>query len=631
MRSISKQETCLPPSNFFTMKPVPYTQVEIDDAFWHPRQQTNRIVTIPHLFAELERAGNIPNLRLAAEGKREGYRGPVYMDSDLYKAMEAAAYVLGMHPDDPIRTQLDEVIGILERAQTPEGYLNSYFQVVAPDKRWTNLRDDHELYCAGHLFEAAVAHYEATNDPRLLKVATRFADYIDSVFGDAPPKRLGYCGHPEIELALFRLYRATGETRYRDLARFFLINRGRKLFAYEHGIDINQYDGSYWQDNVPLAEHKEIVGHAVRALYLFAGTTDLVAETGDEKLLAMLLRVWDNTIHRRTYITGGGGNEPKHEGFTTDYELPNRTAYQETCASIALILWAHRMGLLLEEARFYDALERALYNGALAGVALSGNRFFYVNPLESDGTHHRQPWYPCACCPPNIARLIASLGNYLYGFSEQAVWVNLYVGSRARLQVGGKPIELRVQTDYPWEGTVQIEVVGSTPVEFTLHLRLPAWCSQPSLSLNGKPLPIQASKGYAVVSRRWKQGDTLRLELPMTPTLMEAHPKVEADRWQVALQRGPIVYCLEECDQQVPLWRLGVKAEGTLSARKEPELLGGIVVIEGEGVALPDPDTWGDPLYRPLAKRAEVRFRAIPYYAWDNRAPCPMKVWLPLG
>ncbi len=613
------------------MKPVPYTQVEIDDAFWHPRQQTNRTVTVPHLFAELERAGNIPNLRLAAEGKREGYQGPVYMDSDLYKAMEAVAYVLGTHPDDPIRTQLDEVITILERAQTPEGYLNSYFQVVAPDKRWTNLRDDHELYCAGHLFEAAVAHYEATGDQRLLKVATRFADYIDSVFGDAPSKRLGYCGHPEIELALFRLYRATGETRYRDLARFFLLNRGRKLFAHEHGIDPDQYDGSIWQDNVPLAEHKEIVGHAVRALYLFAGTTDLVAETGDEKLLAMLLRVWDNTILRRTYITGGGGNEPKHEGFTADYELPNRTAYQETCASIALILWAHRMGLLLEEARFYDALERALYNGALAGVALAGNRFFYVNPLESDGTHHRRPWYPCACCPPNIARLIASLGNYLYGFSEQAVWVNLYVGSRARLKVGGRPIELRVQTDYPWEGTVQIEVVQGTPVEFTLHLRLPAWCPQPSLSLNGQPLPIQASKGYAVVSRRWEQGDTLRLELPMPPTLMEAHPKVEADRWQVALQRGPIVYCLEECDQPVPLWRLGVKAEGTLSARKEQELLGGIVVIEGEGVALPEPDTWHDPLYRPLAKRAEVRFRAIPYYAWDNRAPCPMKVWLPLG
>lgn len=613
------------------MKPVSYTQVEIDDAFWHPRQQTNRTVTVPHLFAELERAGNIPNLRLAAEGKREGYQGPVYMDSDLYKAMEAVAYVLGTHPDDPIRTQLDEVITILERAQTPEGYLNSYFQVVAPDKRWTNLRDDHELYCAGHLFEAAVAHYEATGDQRLLKVATRFADYIDSVFGDAPSKRLGYCGHPEIELALFRLYRATGETRYRDLARFFLLNRGRKLFAHEHGIDPDQYDGSIWQDNVPLAEHKEIVGHAVRALYLFAGTTDLVAETGDEKLLAMLLRVWDNTILRRTYITGGGGNEPKHEGFTADYELPNRTAYQETCASIALILWAHRMGLLLEEARFYDALERALYNGALAGVALAGNRFFYVNPLESDGTHHRRPWYPCACCPPNIARLIASLGNYLYGFSEQAVWVNLYVGSRARLKVGGRPIELRVQTDYPWEGTVQIEVVQGTPVEFTLHLRLPAWCPQPSLSLNGQPLPIQASKGYAVVSRRWEQGDTLRLELPMPPTLMEAHPKVEADRWQVALQRGPIVYCLEECDQPVPLWRLGVKAEGTLSARKEQELLGGIVVIEGEGVALPDPDTWRDPLYRPLAKRAEVRFRAIPYYAWDNRAPCPMKVWLPLG
>ncbi len=611
------------------MKAVPYTQVDIDDGFWHPRQETNRTATVPHLFEELERAGNIPNLRLASEGKREGYQGPVYMDSDLYKAMEAGAYVLGKYPNDPIRSKLDEVIGILERAQTPEGYLNSYFQVVAPDKRWTNLRDWHELYCAGHLIESAVAHYEATGEERLLKIAVRFADYIDSVFGDAPNKRLGYCGHPEIELALFRLYRATGEPRYRELARFFLVNRGRKVFAQEHGIDPDQYDGTIWQDNVPLAEHKEIVGHAVRACYLFAGTTDLVAETGDEKLLTMLLRVWENTINRRTYITGGVGNEPKHEGFTTDYELPNRTAYQETCASIALIFWAHRMGLLLEEARFFDALERALYNGALAGVSLAGNRYFYVNPLESDGTHHRRSWYSCACCPPNIARLIASLGGYIYGQSEQSVWVNLYVGSRVKLQVDNKPIELRVYTDYPCDGTVRIEVVEGTPVEFRLHLRLPDWCRAPSLSLNGQPMAIQEAKGYAVVQRLWKQGDTLLLDLPMSPTLMEAHPLVEADRWQVALQRGPIVYCLEECDQSVPLWRLGVRTEGMLSARWEPELLRGVMVIEGDGVVLPDPERWGDKLYAPFTPRPSVRFRAIPYYAWDNRTPCPMKVWLP--
>ncbi|MCX7686718.1 MAG: glycoside hydrolase family 127 protein [Fimbriimonadales bacterium] len=613
------------------MRAVPMSQVEIRDQFWEPRQQTNRSITVPHLFSELERAGNIPNLRLAAERKREGYQGPVYMDSDLYKAMEAAAYVLQLYPDDPIREKLDEVIGILERAQTPEGYLNSYFQVVAPERRWTNLRDDHELYCAGHLIEAAVAHYEATGSDRLLKVAARYADYIDSVFGDAPGKRLGYCGHPEIELALFRLYRATGEKRYRDLARFFLLNRGKKIFAQEHNIPLEQYDGTIWQDNVPLTEHREIVGHAVRAAYLFAGATDLVAETGDERVLQMLLGVWENTISRRTYITGGIGNEARHEGFTKDYDLPNRTAYQETCASIALIFWAHRMGLLLEEARFFDALERALYNGALAGIALDGKNFYYVNPLESDGTHHRRPWYACACCPPNIARLIASLGGYLYAQTDSDLWVNLYVESRAKLSLSGREVVLQVRTNYPWEGTIEVQVVEGAPVEFGLHLRIPDWCAQPRLTLNGKPLPLEIQKGYAVVRRHWQPEDRLTLELPMTPVWMEAHPRVEADRWQVAIQRGPLVYCLEEIDQPAPLERMAVDTSSPLRYRWEPNLLNGIGVIEGGAVVLDDDSAWGNRLYRPLTPRQRATFRAIPYYAWHNRQPCPMRVWMPVG
>jgi DUF1680 family protein len=611
------------------VRAIPLAQVEIRDQFWEPRLQTNRRITLPHLFEQLEAAGNIPNMRLAAEGKREGYQGPVYMDSDLYKAMEAAAYVLALHPDDPIREKLDEVIGILERTQTPEGYLNSYFQVVAPDKRWSNLRDWHELYCAGHLFEAAVAHYEATGSDRLLKIATRYADYIDSVFGDAPGKRMGYCGHPEIELALIRLYRATGERRYLELARFFLVNRGRKFFAQEHQILLDQYDGTIWQDNVPLAEHKEIVGHAVRAAYLFAGTTDLVAETGNETLLRMLLRVWDNTIGRRTYITGGIGNEARHEGFTRDYELPNRTAYQETCASIALIFWAHRMGLLLGEARFFDALERSLYNGALAGISLSGNRFFYVNPLESDGTHHRRAWYSCACCPPNIARLLASLGGYLYAQSDDEFWVNLYVESRVQTELAGHKLRLEVLTEYPWRGVVQVAVRPEQPTRFALHLRLPDWCENPTLKLNGAPTAISREKGYAVIRREWRDGDRVELHLPMEPRLMEAHPQVEADRWQVAIQCGPLVYCLEECDQPAPLHLLGIRTENSLEAHWEPSLLNGVMVIEGDALALHDESDWDDALYRPFKLRKPTRFRAIPYYEWDNRAPCPMRVWMP--
>ncbi|GIV04899.1 MAG: hypothetical protein KatS3mg016_0474 [Fimbriimonadales bacterium] len=614
------------------LRPISFAQVEIDDAFWSKRQHTNRVATLPHLFEELERAGNIPNLRLAAEGKREGYQGPVYMDSDLYKALEAAAYVLKQHPDDPIRAKVDEVIQILERAQQPDGYLNSYFQVVAPDKRWSNLRDWHELYCAGHLIEAAVAHYQATNSERLLTIARRFADNIDSVFGEG--KRLGYCGHPEIELALFRLYHATGEVRYAQLAEFFLLNRGKKIFAAEHNIPLEQYDGSIWQDNLPLLEHKEIVGHAVRAAYLFAGATDLAAYTPDaslrERLLQMLLRVWNNTINRRRYITGGIGNEPKHEGFTADYELPNRTAYQETCASIALIFWAHRLGLLLGEARFYDALELALYNGALAGISLDGKRFFYVNPLESDGAHHRKAWYGCACCPPNIARLIASLGDYIYAQSDDALYVNLYVGGRVRTEQGGKPLTLEVRTSYPWQEQVNVRIAEGAPQRFKLFLRLPAWCAEPELRVNGEPISIQREDGYALIERDWQVGDTVELHLPMTPMLMEAHPRVEADRWQVAIQRGPIVYCLEESDQPAPLTHLAIRRDHPLHSIREPEMLGGIVVVEGMAELLDSDESWRDVLYRPLRERALQPFRAIPYYAWDHRRPCPMRVWMPV-
>ncbi|GIV10057.1 MAG: hypothetical protein KatS3mg019_2148 [Fimbriimonadales bacterium] len=613
------------------LRAISFAQVEIDDGFWSRRQQTNRSATLPHLFEELERAGNIPNLRLAADGKREGYQGPVYMDSDLYKALEAAAYVLKQHPDDPIRGKVDEVIGLLERAQQPDGYLNSYFQVVAPDKRWSNLRDWHELYCAGHLIEAAVAHYHATGSERLLNIARRFADYIDSVFGEG--KRLGYCGHPEIELALFRLYHATGEVRYAQLAEFFLVNRGKKIFAAEHNTPLEQYDGSIWQDNLPLLEHKEIVGHAVRAAYLFAGATDLAAHTDDatlrERLLQMLLRVWDNTIHRRSYITGGIGNEPKHEGFTADYELPNRTAYQETCASIALIFWAHRLGLLLGEARFYDALERALYNGALAGIALDGKRFFYVNPLESDGTHHRKAWYGCACCPPNIARLIAALGDYIYAQGEDSLYVNLYVGGRVRTELNGKPLTLEVHTAYPWQESVAIRLADGASGRFKLMLRLPAWCATPELRINSEIAPIQRENGYAAIERDWATGDAIELHLPMTPTLMEAHPRVDADRWQAAIQRGPIVYCLEEQDQPAPLTHLALRHDHPLHSTWEPEFLNGVVAVEGTAELLDSDEAWGDALYRPLHERTLKPFRAIPYYAWDHRRPCPMRVWIP--
>ena len=351
------------------LRPVPFKDVTIQDSFWAPRRETNRVASIPFSLQKLEEAGNLEDMRLAARGATNGFRGPVFMDSDLYKALEAASYSLATHPDPALEKQLDDIIGLLAAAQQPDGYLNSYFTVKEPGKRWTNLRDWHELYCAGHMFEAAVAHYQATGKTTFLNIATRYADYIDSVFGP-PPKRLGYPGHPEIELALVKLWRATGNQRYFELARFFVENRGRKFFATEHHTPLDKYDGSYWQDDVPIYDHQNIKGHAVRAAYLMSGVTEVAAQTGDERLLSMLDRVWRNTTERNQYITGGIGPSAHNEGFTVDYDLPNLTAYQETCATIALAQWAHRLALLYGDARYADvAGARALQRRALRRVA----------------------------------------------------------------------------------------------------------------------------------------------------------------------------------------------------------------------------------------------------------------------
>ena len=408
------------PPAMVKLRAVPFTDVKITDAFWLPRQETNRVASLPVNLENLEKSGNLEDLRLAAQRATNGFRGPVFMDSDLYKALEAASYSLAIHPDPALEKQLDEIIATLAAAQQSDGYLNSYFTVKEPTKRWTNLRDWHELYCAGHLFEGAVAHYQATGKRSYLDVATKLADHIDSVFGPAP-KRLGYPGHPEIELALIKLWQATGERRYFELARFFVEQRGQHYFAAEHNTPPAQYDGAYWQDDVPICDHNNIKGHAVRAAYLMSGATDVARETGDPALLAMLNRVWRNATEKNMYLTGGIGPSAHNEGFTADYDLPNLTAYQETCATVALAQWSHRLALLYGDAKYADVVERALYNGVLSGVAQDGTKFFYVNPLESTGNHHRSEWFGCACCPPNISHTLASLSGYAYAQSDDSI------------------------------------------------------------------------------------------------------------------------------------------------------------------------------------------------------------------
>jgi hypothetical protein len=613
------------------LQPIPFTRVTIRDGFWAPRRETNRVSSIPTNFKMLEKAGNIRNLELAADGARSGYSGPVFMDSDLYKALEAASYSLATDPDPALDKQVDDVIAKIVAAQQPDGYLNTHFQVNAPDKKWTNLRDWHELYCAGHLFEAATAHYQATGKRTLLDVAMKFADNIGSVFGNGPGKRMGYPGHPEIELALIKLWKITGEQRFFDLARFFVENRGRRFFAEEHKTPTNQYDGAYWQDDIPIREHRNIKGHAVRACYLLSGATDAAAETGDAGLLRMINRVWRNTATRNTYLTGGIGPSAHNEGFTEDYDLPNLTAYQETCATIALAQWNHRLALLYGDAKYADVVERALYNGVLSGVSEDGTKFFYVNPLASRGQHHRSPWFGCACCPPNVARTLASLGNYAYATSERALYVNLYIQGSAEATLLGHKVRLDVQTDYPWNGKVVLKPLLDSPAEWELRLRLPVWCHEASVKVNRQRIsePL-IDRGYLVLSRRWRTGDRVELDLPMEVQRVAAHPSVKANIGYQALQRGPLVYCLEACDHSEPLESLSLPATAPLEAVKESQKGRPVMVLKGSAEAVGDLD-WTGKLYQTASSVRTVPIRAIPYYHWDNREPGAMQVWMPLA
>lgn len=610
------------------LQAVPFTAVKISDSFWSARQETNRIASIPVSLDNLEKAGNLNNFRLAARGATNGFSGPMFMDSDVYKAIEAASFSLATHPDRELAARLDAIIALIAAAQQPDGYLDTYYLVKEPGRRWTNLRDFHELYCAGHLIEAAVAHFQATGQRNLLDVAIRLADHIDSVF-EPEPRRLGYPGHPEIELALVKLWRVTGEQRYFNLARFFIENRGRHYFAEEHHIPSAQYDGTYWLDDVPIYDHEKIKGHAVRAAYLMSGATDVAAQTRDARLLAMLDRVWRNTTEKNMYLTGGIGPSKHNEGFTVDYDLPDLSAYQETCATVALAQWGNRMGLLWGDAKYADVVERGLYNGMLAGVAQDGKRFFYVNPLESTGNHHRQEWFSCACCPPNAARTIAALGGYAYATGSNSIWVNLYIQGQMETPCAGQQIRLDVKTDYPWEGRVILKPRLPSPGNFELRLRVPGWCEGATVSVNGKKISAPVTeRGYFVLSRRWRTGDAVELNLPMPVQRVAASPNVAADRGLLAIQRGPLVYCVEQCDQTAPVASLVLPADAEFKVHKS-KLFGGMAVIRGVGEQTENPD-WSHTLYhRATVPGKRVEITAIPYYAWDNRQPGPMKVWLP--
>jgi hypothetical protein len=643
------------------LDPVPLPDVTVDDDFWGGRRETLRGTTLTYVHEKLEGTGRVDNFRIAA-GEAEGeFSGKFYNDSDVYKWVEAASDALASGlagADGDLRERVDDVVAAIAAAQAPDGYLNTYFQLVEPDGRWTNLHRMHELYCAGHLIEAAVAHRDATGESTLLDVARAFADHVDERFG--PDGVQGYPGHEELELALVRLYRATDEERYLDLASYFVEERGAEDSPFERELrnpegvagevmadylfdDEGSYDGSYMQDQAPVRETESIEGHSVRATYLYAGATDVAVETDDRDLLAAVERVWRNMTERRSYVTGGIGSAYSGERFTEDYHLPNRTAYAETCAALGSVRWNHRLLQATGEARFADVLERTLYNGFLVGVSLSGDRFFYVNPLrvdpedgpEGDYEEHfateRREWFGTACCPTNVPRLLAGLERYLFLVDREAdaVTLPLHVGSEADVTVGGESVHLDVATDYPWDGETTVTVEVDEPASFGLRLRVPPWAAEATLSVDGDVVGTDLDAGFVGVDRTWTGGETVALSFGMPVRTLAAHPAVDADEGRVAVERGPIVYCLEDVDAPASLARVQLPADAAADATvaHEPDLLDGVTTVELPARVLPE----GDALYRATSDRdaAEGSVTAVPYYAWGHRDGAAMRVWVP--
>jgi DUF1680 family protein len=625
--------------------PVAFTEVELTDRLWAPRQRAVRERTVPFLYGQMAKIGTIEALDVTKPPgplafpyrKNNTSTSVMYWDSDIAKWIETASYTLATHPDPALGALIDDVVARIAIAQEPDGYFNSFFQRREPAKKWSNLRDWHELYCIGHMIEAAVAHNQATGKTNLLDIVRRQVDLVAKLFGPNEGQKRGYCGHEEIELALVRLYRLTGERRYLDLASYFIDERGQQphyfdIEARARGADPADYwytTYHYNQSHVPVREQDRVVGHAVRAMYLYCTMADLAAEKEDAALLEACRRLWRDLNGKRLYVTGGLGPSEQNEGFTTDYDLPNETAYAETCASVGLVFWAHRMALLEGDGRYGDVLEQALYNNSLSGLSLDGERFFYDNPLASRGGHHRWTWHRCPCCPPNIARLIASLGSYVYSTAPGELTAHLYVQSNAHVRLDGGKVAVRQTSNYPWDGAISFAIDPETEAEFMLSLRIPGWCRSAELAVNGQRIDVRAvaERGYAAIRRRWQRGDKVTLDFAMPVERIYAHPDVQADQGRVALKRGPIVYCVEAVDTSAPPHLLRLPRDSAIVAKLEPDLLGGVATLSGTALAIRPAD---ESLYRTQPWPTEgVPFKAVPYPVWDHREPGEMVVWLP--
>jgi uncharacterized protein len=623
-----------PVSLDYPIKPVAFTNVKVTDDFWARRMLTNHRVTIPIAFRKAEETGRIDNFRIAG-GQKEGSFCSLYPfdDSDVYKNIEAACYSMQIYPDPALDAYLDSLIGFIAAAQEADGYLYTN-RTIDPDnthemagkQRWEKEEESsHELYNAGHLYEAAVAHYQATGKRSLLEVAIKNANLIDSLFGWGKIEKAP--GHQEIEIGLVKLFRITGERKYLDLAKFFLDVRG------PNGDEYNQM-------HKKVFEQKTAVGHAVRAQYMYAAMADIAALTGEKAYLNAIDTLWSDVVTGKTYITGGIGSVGSHEGFGDPYDLPNMEAYCETCAAIANALWNYRMFLLHGESKYFDVFEKVLYNGLLSGVSLSGDQFFYPNPLASNGQYSRKPWFGCACCPVNITRFLPSIPGYIYAVDGDRLFLNLFIGNEASINIKGHDIKLLQSTNYPWDGEIRLEIITDKPLAFNMLVRIPGWArneafpkdlyffddidtGQTAIILNGEKINIVQKNGYASIDRKWVNGDKLAISFPMMPMKVRANKLVKADSGQVAFQRGPIIYCAESIDQKFPdVKNLTSDENAVVLYNYQPGLLNGVGTLE-ENIKTSSGQTTGS------ATPVVRNFLVIPYYAWANRGQGEMTVWFP--
>ena len=575
--------------------PIPFSDVTIAGPFWRERLETVLRSTIPSQHAKLAEVGILNSLRLpkpvpplAIPRNSHNFTMQVFWDSDVGKWIEAASYALGHRRDSDIEAKIDAIVDDLEKAQSPDGYLNCWYNEREPENRWTNLRDNHELYNAGHLLEGAVAYFRATGKRRLLDAMERYVDHIAATFGTGPGQRRGYPGHQEIELALIKLYRLNGDKRRLALAAYFIDERGRQPHYFtQEALARGDDPADYWaktyeynQSHIPVREQTRMVGHAVRGMYMASAMADLAFELKDERLKRACEALWADVTTAQMYVTGGLGPEASNEGFTEPYDLPNETAYAETCASVALVFWAQRMLHLDLDGRYADVMELALYNGALTGLSRDGAHYFYANPLESRGQHRRWAWHACPCCTMNVSRLVGSVAGYALSKSEMGVAFHLYGGFETTAAIGGVRVALEEKSDYPWAGEVEIAIDPEAPVEFDLKLRVPGWASGATATVNGQPTALAVERGYATIHRTWSAGDVVALNLPMPPERLYAHPNVRMDVGRVALRRGPLIYCVEEADNSgAAVQRLTLPRAADLQTEWRADLFDGAVAL----------------------------------------------------